>query len=124
MKKTDPIRLHDYLLHIVEAIESIFKYLEDNDIDEAKFSKNKLIQDAVVRNIEVIGKAAKNVMDHHPSFADQHSEVDWRKIYGMRNHLSHGYFKIDYEIVWNVIQRNLPDLHEKIKALLTNSFIK
>ena len=90
-------RLPDYLDHILEAIDRIQEYVED--IAEPEFLTNTLIQDAVIRNLEVIGEASKNIERRHPAFANQHPEIPWAIIYAMRNRMAHGYFKVDLEIV-------------------------
>ena len=108
----DPQRLPDYLGHILEAIERIQAYVAD--VDEVGFLSSKLIQDAVIRNLEVIGEASRNIEHVHPEFAAAHPELPLAFANDMRNALAHGYFKVDLEIVWKTVQRNLPDLHAQI----------
>jgi uncharacterized protein with HEPN domain len=108
----DPPRLPDYLGHILEAIERIHSYVED--VDEVGFLSSKIIQDAVIRNLEVIGEASRNIERAHPEFAAAHPELPLALANDMRNALAHGYFKVDLEIVWKTIQGNLPDLHAQI----------
>ncbi|MBU9388238.1 DUF86 domain-containing protein [Burkholderia multivorans] len=108
----DPQRLPDYLGHILEAIERIHSYVED--VDEVGFLSSKIIQDAVIRNLEVIGEASRNIERVHPEFAAAHPELPLTLANDMRNALAHGYFKVDLEIVWKTIQGNLPDLHAQI----------
>ena len=114
MKKA--LRIPDYLEHIAEAIERIEEYTAD--VDQLRFMNTCLIQDAVVRNIEVIGEAAKNIQNVDPSFAAAHEDIPWQVMYAMRNRLSHGYDTIDYEIVWNLIQTDLTNLRRLIEAAL------
>jgi len=108
----DPQRLPDYLGHILEAIERIQHYVDD--MDEVGFLDSKLVQDAVIRNLEVIGEANRNIERVHPEFAAAHPELPLALANDMRNALAHGYFKVDLEIVWKTIQNNLPDLHTQI----------
>lgn len=108
----DPHRLPDYLGHILEAIERIHSYVED--VDEIGFLSSKIIQDAVIRNLEVIGEASRNIERVYPEFAAAHPELPLTLANDMRNALAHGYFKVDLEIVWKTIQGNLPDLHAQI----------
>lgn len=108
----DPQRLPDYLGHILEAIERIHSYVDD--VDEVGFLSSKIIQDAVIRNLEVIGEASRNIERAHPEFAAAHPELPLALASDMRNALAHGYFKVDLEIVWKTIQRNLPELHAQI----------
>lgn len=118
----DPQRLPDYLGHILEAIERIQAYVAD--VDVVGFLSSKLIQDAVIRNLEVIGEASRNIERVHPEFAAAHPELPLALANDMRNALAHGYFKVDLEIVWKTIQSNLPDLHAQIievSAILTRN---
>ena len=108
----DPPRLPDYLGHILEAIERIHSYVQD--VDEVGFLSSKMIQDAVIRNLEVIGEASRNIERVHPEFAAAHPEIPLALANDMRNALAHGYFKVDVEIVWRTVQANLPDLHAQI----------
>ena len=82
----DELRLADYLGHIVEAVERIAGYTED--MTEVVFLNDRLVQDAVIRNIEIIGEAARNVQRRYPEFAKQHDDVPWEDVYWMRNRLS------------------------------------
>ncbi|RZA06930.1 MAG: DUF86 domain-containing protein [Moraxellaceae bacterium] len=111
----DRQHLSDYLAHITQAINRINEYVDD--MDEISFLSNSLVQDAVVRNIEVIGEASRNICRHFPDFVEANSQVPFSLAYEMRNSLSHGYFKIDYEIVWRTIERDLPELQQLINEL-------
>ena len=112
----DPIRVADYLEHIIQAIQRIKRYTDD--MSEVAFLENELVQDAVIRNIEIIGEAARNIERNNPVFAAQHAEIPWGVIYAMRNRVAHGYFKVDLEIVWNTIHHDLPGLAKEISRLL------
>jgi uncharacterized protein with HEPN domain len=114
----DPQRLLSYLQHILEAINRIQRYIED--IDEISFLKNELIQDAVIRNLEIIGEASRNINRHYPEYAEEHSDIPFSVAYEMRNVLAHGYFKVDLEVVWKTIERDLPELESMIQELLNN----
>lgn len=108
-------RTRDYLLHILEAIRRIGDYT--SDLDEAGFLANRLVQDAVIRNLEVIGEACNNLRKHDPLFVSEHASIPWGFAVGMRNVLAHGYFKVDLEAVWKTIERDLPALAEQISRL-------
>ena len=82
-----------YLAHICEAIERIESYVAD--MDELTFLVNKLVQDAVIRNFEVIGEASNNIEKHYPEFVVEHPELPLASAYQMRNAVAHGYFKVD-----------------------------
>ena len=114
----DKQRLDSYLNHILEAIERIEKYTEN--LSETDFLKNELVQDAVIRNFEVIGEASRNIQRHHPEFEAKHPEIPLALAYEMRNAIAHGYFKIDLEILWRTIHNNLPELHQKVHQALKN----
>lgn len=116
MSKADILRIPDYLGHIVEAIERIHEYV--SDMDEVAFLEDRKTQDAVIRNFEIIGEAARNIERHHAQFAADHPEVPWSVIYTMRNRVAHGYFKVDLEIVWKTIHTDLIELHAQIRKLL------
>ena|SRR5579862_4193518 len=102
------VRISDYLEHILEAIERIRRYT--TGMTKTEFVADELVQDAVIRNPEVMGEAAKNIETQAPAFANAHQELRQKDIYLMRNRLSHGYFSINLVIVWNTVQRDLPDL--------------
>lgn len=111
----DQQRLADYLNHILEAIERIHRYVED--IDELAFLQNDMVQDAVIRNFEIIGEASHNIEQHYPPFAADHPELPLAFAYQMRNAVAHGYFKVDLEIVWKTIHADLPGLYMQIREL-------
>lgn len=116
---TKALRVTDYLGHIVQAIERIDRYTAN--LDEAAFLSSELVQDAVLRNIEIIGEASNNIQRVDPAFATQHDDVPWLVMYTMRNRVSHGYDQVDLEIVWKTIQRDLPQLHRQVQALASCS---
>jgi len=112
----DKQRLLDYLNHILESIARIERYVEG--FDHVSFLNNELIQDAVIRNMEIIGEASRNVERYYPDFANQHSDVPFSIAYEMRNALAHGYFKVDFEAVWKTIERDLPELENSLERLV------
>lgn len=109
----DQQRLQDYLAHILQAIERIDRYCAD--LSELDFLQNELVQDAVIRNFEVVGEASNNIEKHYADFAEAHPELPLSSAYQMRNAIAHGYFKVDYELVWKTIQSDLPTLYELIQ---------
>jgi uncharacterized protein with HEPN domain len=106
----------DYLEHVVEAIERIQRYV--SGVDRAAFLANEEKQDAVIRNLEIIGEAAANIGRQYPEFVAQHPEFRWQDAYGMRNVLSHGYFKVDPEVVWKTAQEDLPQMKATVQSLI------
>ena len=93
---SDPHRVVDLLEHIVHAIDRINNYTKS---DEAEFLDNEMAQDAVIRNLEIIGEASRSIEKRFPEFARENSELPLRNAYEMRNALAHGYFKTDLAIV-------------------------
>lgn len=112
------LRVADYLGHIVEAIERIDRYVAE--VDEVAFLSSELVQDAVIRNLEIIGEAANNILRVAPDFASQHDEIPWQVMYAMRNRLSHGYHQVDMEMVWKTVERDLSALHALIQGVIAN----
>jgi uncharacterized protein with HEPN domain len=80
-----------------------------------KFRVNKLVKDAVIRNLEVIGEAVKNLPKE---VAERFLVTNWRKIAGLRDILIHRYFEIDTELIWDIVKNELPDLKVKVLAIL------
>jgi len=109
------LRVLDYLDHILKAIERIDRYTMN--MDEAAFLSSELVQDAVIRNIEIIGEASNNVQRAYPEFAEKNNHIPWLMMYTMRNRVSHGYDKVDVEIVWKTVKSDLPRLYVQIAQL-------
>ncbi len=108
--KRDPIV---YLRHVLDAIHSIEEYT--GGFSYTDFLQQKSIQDAVIRQIEIIGEALKRVPESVRASA---TEIPWQDITGMRDRLIHDYFAVDIESVWQTVQRDIPDLKERIHKLL------
>ena len=98
---------------IQESLQKIFKFTDGLDRDA--FMGDELVIDAVLRNFEVIGEAASQLPD---AFVDDHPDVEWHKMIGMRNRLIHGYFGVSTAIVWETIRQHLPVLRDQLKELL------
>lgn len=109
-------RTQDYLVHIADALARIRHYTAG--LDEAGFLASTLVQDAVIRNIEIIGEACSKLGRHDADFVQQHADVPWRFAIGMRNVLAHGYFKVDLEAVWRTVQQDLPLFAGQIESLV------
>ena len=118
MSKAD-LRATDFLAHILQAIERIETYVADTS--ELDFLRNELVQDAVIRNFEVIGEASHNIETRYPEFAQAHPELPLAIAYQMRNAVAHGYFQVDLEILWKTIHNDLPTLHRMVKAAMPAS---
>ncbi|MDN3522101.1 HepT-like ribonuclease domain-containing protein [Halomonas ramblicola] len=116
MSRRDELALRDYLEHIQQAIGRIQRYLID--VDHAAFLMNEEKQDAVIRNLEIIGEAAGNIQRHFPDFSAEHPEFPLKAAYGTRNALAHGYFKVDLDVVWKTVERDLPMLEVQVDEVL------
>jgi uncharacterized protein with HEPN domain len=112
-----PERVEDYLEHIAEAIDRATGYLQHVPDLEA-FQKNTQVQDAVVRNIEIIGEAVSKIHSAAPEFIKQHFELPWAQMRGMRNIAIHQYFFVDLAVVWTTVKVDFPKLKQQVDALL------
>jgi len=100
------------LADVLAAIDRIRRYVQE---DRTRFDTDELLQSAVLHWIEIIGEAARGVGD---KVRTAHPEVPWRVITDMRNRVSHGYFDIDLDVVWNTVTRDLPKLQESVTRIL------
>lgn len=105
----------DFLIDIGDAVDRVISYAMGMSWDE--YIKDYKTQDAVVWNLEVIGEAAKNLTDE---FRRQHPGIPWRDMMGTRDRLTHHYFGINQEIVWQIIQQDLPGLKKQIAQLISD----
>lgn len=101
-----------YLAHILEAVERILAYSEDG---EATFRRELKTQDAIIRNLQVMGEAVKKVS---AATRAAHSEIPWKDIAGMRDRVVHEYFGVSLDIVWDVVKNHVPPLREKLRRAL------
>ena len=102
-----------YIGHMLESIARIRQFVGRKR--RAGFLGSRLVQDAVIRNIEIIGEAAGQLS---PALIAGHASIPWRKIVGMRHRLIHGYVQVDLHTVWEVIARDLPALEKNLLALV------
>ena len=102
-----------FLNHILDAIMKIEKYTQG--IDEETFKINDLVQDGVIRQIEIIGEAVKRLSDELTS---QSPQISWQDIAGMRDKLIHDDFGVDIDTVWLTVKKNIPDFKEEIKRII------
>ena len=109
MKKDDSV----YLKHILNAISQIEEYVHGVSLEQ--FEQAKLIQDGVIRELEIIGEASRNLSN---DLCQSHPETPWKQIIGLRNRVIHAYFDIDLLAVWEIVTEDLPTLKEQVKQIL------
>ena len=110
--------MRSYLLYLEDILKSAAKVSRYTDgMSFEDFLADERTMDAVVRNLEIIGEAAKNVPLEVRS---RYPDIEWRKIAGLRDILSHIYFKVSEAILWDVVQNGVPLLAEKVKQILEN----
>jgi uncharacterized protein with HEPN domain len=112
------LRARDYLGHMLDAVRQIQQYMQGKSTDD--FLSDRLLQDGVVRNFEILGEAARNLLNAVPDASSTFPGIPFAAIYGMRNQLSHGYFAIDLDVVWKVIERDIPDLRKVLEATIAS----
>lgn len=98
-------RLPDYLDHMRQAATDACSFVEGLSKDD--FLADKRTQQAVIMSLIIIGEAATKVMDGYADFAQAHPEVPWRSMRGMRNRITHGYFDINLDVMWDTVQTAL-----------------
>lgn len=102
-----------FLEDIIIASNKVLKYTKGLSYDD--LMDNDLVSDAVIKNILVIGEATKNIPDE---IREANPNIEWRKMAGMRDMMIHGYFSINYRIVWDVVQDKIPTLKKQVEQLL------
>ncbi|NOR85950.1 DUF86 domain-containing protein [archaeon] len=110
--KKDPVI---FLKHILESIEIIDEFT--SGISKEKFLVSVQIQDGVIRRLEIIGEAVKNLL---PEFKYMHPGIEWKKIAGLRDVLIHAYFSVDLDLTWGIVKNDLPELKKKIKNIINS----
>jgi uncharacterized protein with HEPN domain len=105
-----------YVEHIRDAINAIEEYVTNADFEN--FSANRLLFDAVVRELEIIGEAANSISK---DFQDRYPDIPWRKIIGTRNKIAHEYFSLSKKTVWETCQNDLPELKKIIQEIISES---
>jgi uncharacterized protein with HEPN domain len=106
----------DFLRHIVEACDRVLGYTAG--VSEENFLATPIIQDAVMRNIEIIGEATNNLLEVDPQISSRYPSIPFAQIYGMRNRVAHGYFAVNLEMVWDSVEVDVPELRRRIEQVL------
>jgi uncharacterized protein with HEPN domain len=101
-----------YIDHILDCIRKIQRFSKGLDLN--KFSQDELAQDAIIRNIEVIGEASKKISADTKKV---YSEIPWIEITGMRDKLIHDYLGVDTQVVWKTIKKDIPELRRLLKEI-------
>lgn len=102
-----------FLNHILESIDLIEKYAEGQNKDS--FENSIQLQDSIIRRLEIIGEAVKNLPKE---FREKHPNISWKKIAGMRDVLIHEYFGVDVGLTWDVVEEELPNLKYDIQDII------
>ncbi|MCK9441950.1 MAG: DUF86 domain-containing protein [Methanothrix sp.] len=101
-----------YLIHIWECIQRIESYSAEGKV---AFLASNMMQDAIIRNFEIIGEATKHLS---PELRQSHPEIQWRGLAGFRDVLIHNYMGVDLDEIWNIIENELPQIKSSLKAVL------
>jgi len=106
----------DFLQHILEAADRVLRYTKGMGRNE--FSADTLVQDAVIRNVEIIGEATNNLLEVAPGIAASYPSIPFVQIRGMRNRVAHGYFAVSLSMIWDTVQVDIPELRQQIAKVL------
>ena len=115
MNKED-LTAKDFLQHILESADRVLRYTKD--MGRKEFSADTLVQDAVIRNVEIIGEAANNLLDVAPGIGASYPSIPFTQIRGMRNRVAHGYFAVSLSMIWDTVQVDIPELRQQIAKVL------
>jgi uncharacterized protein with HEPN domain len=102
-----------YVTDLLESMDNVIEYLDG--LTYAEFSNDKMRVDAVLRNIQIMGEAARNISDE---IKEMYPEVPWRRIIGLRNIVVHAYFGVDLETIWKIGKENIPDTRPLIWKIM------
>ena len=104
-----------FMKDIRDSSEKILKYA--NRVPVHEFLKDQMLIDAIVRNLEIIGEAVKNIPD---GIKKKYPQIEWRKIAGLRDILIHEYFGVDTDVLWDIVKNKIPSLNKEIKKIVGN----
>ena len=103
----------EFILDMLSACERILEYTENLSYED--FCSKQMVVDAVVRNIEILGEATKNVSDE---LKNKHPEIEWQEIVRTRDKIIHFYFGVNLSIIWDIIKNDIPNLYEEIEKIM------
>ena len=101
-----------FLSHIFDEVKYIIK--ETKDLNFNDLMSNETLKKALIRSLEIIGEATKNISG---GFREKHPDIEWKEMAGLRDKLIHLYFGVDWDTVWDVIKKKIPELEDKLKKL-------
>lgn len=102
-----------YILHMLECIQTINEYVDDRE----QFYSTRIVQDAVIRNLQIMSESSQRLSQ---VVKDSYPAVPWREISGFRNILVHDYLGLDLDVIWSVIEQELPDLESTLTSIKIN----
>ncbi len=106
----------EYVLYLEDMLQSMRKIEEYlGGLDFRSFKMSYMAVDAIIRNFEIIGEASKSIPTH---IKNNYPEIPWKKMYGLRNLIAHEYFGIDYEMIWEIAKKNLPQNRLDIELII------
>ena len=115
MSKED-LTARDFVGHILQAADRILDYTKG--LSREEFFADTLKQDAVIRNIEIIGEATNNLLEAASGISAKYPSIPFAQIYGMRNRVAHGYFAVSLAMVWDSVEEDIPELRERMAKVL------
>jgi uncharacterized protein with HEPN domain len=114
-KRLDGVKSEEvFLKHILDEINFLIKETEGISFDT--FIADELLKRAAARSLEIIGEAAKNISS---DFKKRHAGIEWKKLAGLRDKIIHGYFGVNWDIVWDVIKNKMPELKQAIQNMIS-----
>ncbi|HTA79856.1 MAG TPA: DUF86 domain-containing protein [Terracidiphilus sp.] len=116
MSKKEDLTGKDFVGHILQAADRILQYTKGMSREE--FFADTLKQDAVIRNIEIIGEATNNLLEADPDIAARYPSIPFAQIYGMRNRVAHGYFAVSLPMIWDSVEVDVRELRREMAKVL------
>jgi len=104
-----------YIDHILQSITKISNYI--GNMSQSDFEQNEMLQDAVIRNIEIIGEATKNISK---KIKENNAHIPWKEMAGMRDKLIHDYLGVDTKVIWKTVEKDIPELKQLLKEINPN----